>query len=113
MPFAALKPCAYPGCITLVKTGFCDEHRRAEIDYHDPASKRLYNSARWQMIRRLQLATHPWCEECLHANIYTIATDVDHIEPHHGDVIKFFAGPFQSLCHHHHSAKTREEINER
>lgn len=47
---------------------------------------------------------------CLEGNVHTAATDVDHIEPHHGDVEKFFAGPFQSLCHRHHSQKTAGEV---
>jgi hypothetical protein len=30
--------------------------------------------------------------------IVTPATICDHVEPHHGDVNKFWLGPFQSLC---------------
>ena len=113
MPFASPKPCAYQGCPTLVKSGYCDIHRPKEISYHDPASQRLYNSARWRKFRIAYLSTHVWCVECLRANIYEVATDVDHIEPHRGDPIKFFRGPFQPLCHAHHSAKTQKEIQGR
>lgn len=38
------------------------------------------------------------------------ATVCDHVEPHDGDVDKFWAGPFQSLCKPDHDAtKQREE----
>jgi hypothetical protein len=36
---------------------------------------------------------------------------VDHVIPHEGDPVKFWKGPFESLCHPHHSAKTAREIN--
>lgn len=109
MPMHALRPCSYPGCLNLVRAGRCAEHRQPD-PYHDPAIQALYNSARWQAIRRAQLAMSPWCEECLRANIWTIATDVDHITPHRGDPLKFFAGPFQNLCHACHSRKTAQEV---
>lgn len=39
----------------------------------------------------------------------TIATVCDHIEQHHGDPIKFWSGPFQSLCKPHHDS-TKQSI---
>lgn len=30
------------------------------------------------------------------------ATIADHVEPHQGDRLKFWAGALQSLCKHHH-----------
>lgn len=36
----------------------------------------------------------------------TEATVCDHVMPHKGNVVKFWAGPFQSLCKHHHDVKT-------
>jgi hypothetical protein len=34
----------------------------------------------------------------------------DHVEPHRGDLDKFWSGPFQSLCaEHHNSDKQRIE----
>ena len=39
------------------------------------------------------------------------ANVVDHIEPHKGNLTKFFGGPFQSLCYtHHDSTKQRMEL---
>ena len=108
MPYAALKPCSYPGCPNLVKSGRCDQHPYP--DAHDPDSQKLYNTRRWKRIRSRQLIKEPWCADCLKINIYTPATDCDHIEPHRGDPVIFFKGPFQSLCHSHHSQKTDIEI---
>jgi hypothetical protein len=28
----------------------------------------------------------------------------DHVDPHRGDPVKFFDGPFQSLCKWHHDS---------
>lgn len=114
MPLSPLKPCLHPGCPELVRSGYCEKHaqqRRAEQDrvYRDADVKKLYNSARWQRLRRIQLANEPWCAECLAQGVYTPATDVDHVEPHRGDRRKFFGGKLQSLCHACHSAKTANE----
>jgi 5-methylcytosine-specific restriction enzyme A len=119
VPRPALRPCSYPGCPEIVTSGYCDKHRIEKLatsnDYHDQGSKHLYNSKKWQIIRKNKLINQPWCEECLRANppIYTPATDVDHIDPHRGDIKRFFNGPFQSLCKECHSRKTASEVNER
>ena len=110
MPHAALKPCSYPSCPNLVKHGYCQLHRKAEINYHNQDAQKLYGTARWQRLRRLQLSKEPWCAECLLSNIYTPATDVDHIQPHRGNPQLFYKGPFQSLCHSCHSRKTAGEV---
>lgn len=80
------------------------------VDQHNPEHQKLYNTRRWKMIRRLQLSQHPWCAQCLRANIYTPATDVDHEEPHRGDPVKFYIGKLQSLCVTCHSRKTAAEV---
>lgn len=110
MPLSAMRPCSYPGCSVLVRSGRCDAHKTPEIDYHDPESQRLYKTARWQQIRRIQLSKEPWCQECMRQEIYTPATDVDHVKPHRGDPRRFYGGPFQSLCHSCHSRKTAKEV---
>lgn len=69
-----------------------------------------YGLARWKAIRNAQLSEEPLCRTCLEDETVTPATVCDHIEPHRGDPILFWSGPFQSLCdHHHNSAKQREE----
>ena len=108
MPHAALRTCSYPGCSNPVKSGRCNKH--PYLDAHDPDSQKLYNTRRWKRIRKAQLAKEPWCDYCLKEGRYISATDCDHIEPHRGNPVKFFKGPFQSLCHFHHSQKTGIEI---
>jgi hypothetical protein len=73
--------------------------------------RKLYKGARWQRIRRQQLAEHPLCERCLKLKPQrlTPATVVHHLEPHHGDETKFFGGPFQSLCAPHHDSDAQSE----
>lgn len=69
-----------------------------------------YTTPRWRAIRAKQLRDEPLCAYCLKEHRYIEATVCDHIEAHRGDPIKFWAGPFQSLCQTHHSSdKQREE----
>jgi hypothetical protein len=37
----------------------------------------------------------------------TIANTVDHVEPHHGDQLKFWLGKLQSLCFDCHNGPKR------
>ena len=46
-------------------------------------------------IRRHQLLTHPLCAFCLERGFVDPATICDHVEPHHGDVNKFWLGRFK------------------
>jgi 5-methylcytosine-specific restriction enzyme A len=57
-----------------------------------------YSTARRARIRRHQLLEHPLCKYCFEPAIVTPATICDHAELNHGDVNKFWLGPFQSLC---------------
>jgi len=59
---------------------------------------RLYDKARWSRVRRQQLRAHPWCAMCWQKGLVVPATVVDHVEPHRGDVNKFWLNPLQSLC---------------
>lgn len=111
MPNAALKPCAYPGCSSLVPTGYCERHKASHQVARDMASQGLYGTRLWKRIRERQLAKDPWCADCLRGGIYIPATDVDHVARHMGDKAMFFRGPFQSLCHSCHSKKTASETN--
>ena len=66
-----------------------------------------YSTARWARIRKHQLLEYPLCKYCLERAIVTPATICDHVEPHHGDVNKFWLGPFQSLCKRCHDSTKR------
>jgi 5-methylcytosine-specific restriction enzyme A len=71
----------------------------------------LYNSARWRNGRRAHLAAEPLCRMCKAQGYVTLATVVDHIKAHKGDLSLFWdRGNWQSLCKDHHDAtKAREE----
>jgi 5-methylcytosine-specific restriction protein A len=76
-----------------------------------PEQKRNSNAMgytyRWQKFRESFLKKNPLCVECKKNGIVTVATDVDHIIPHRGDMKIFWQpGNHQALCRSHHSAKT-------
>jgi 5-methylcytosine-specific restriction enzyme A len=60
-------------------------------------------SYKWQKRARLQLMQEPCCRLCAQEGRVTAAEVVDHIEPHKGDINKFY-GPLQSLCKWHHDS---------
>lgn len=112
MPARPLQPCGWPGCIKVQTTRYCVAHERLlrrKSSAHIPERQRLYGR-QWRRIRAAQLAKEPWCAQCLREDVYTLATDVHHLVRHEGDPEKFFAGPFESLCHTHHSAETAREV---
>lgn len=74
-----------------------------------PPWDRLYTTRRWRKLRARQLAKHPLCRMCEAEGRVTVATICDHVEPHRGDMAKFWAGPFQSLCKPHHDV-TKQSI---
>jgi 5-methylcytosine-specific restriction enzyme A len=49
-----------------------------------------YSTARWDRIRRHQLREHPLCAFCLERGVVGAAEICDLVEPHHGDVNKFW-----------------------
>ena len=70
------------------------------------AAQRGYGAA-WQKARLTFLARSPLCVTCEAQGRVTAATVVDHVIPHRGDQALFWdTGNWQSLCKHHHDAKT-------
>ena len=67
-----------------------------------------YSTARWARIRRHQLLEHPLCAYCAERGIVQPATICDHVEPHRGDINKFWLGKLQSLCKTCHDGAKRE-----
>jgi 5-methylcytosine-specific restriction protein A len=68
-------------------------------------------TSKWDKARKEYLATH---RTCVADGCDKPATDVDHIQPwrngNHKDWTLFWdKGNWQSLCHSHHSIKTRAE----
>jgi 5-methylcytosine-specific restriction protein A len=76
-------------------------------EYHE-----WYKTARWQKTRARQLQSEPLCRMCLAENAVVAATVCDHDPPHKGDPVKFWNGPFQSLCKSHHD-RTKRQIETR
>lgn len=113
-----LRPCSFPGCSALVISGRCTKHQAA-----DKVKVREYNRQRyqetghlygneWKKARKAWLMEHPLCAECERQGRVTPATIVDHIRPHKGDLSLFWdTGNWESLCKHHHDAKTAREDN--
>lgn len=81
------------------------DHRSPEA----AAYRALYRTRAWQVTRRQQLQEEPLCRMCKAEGRVTAATVCDHIEPHKGDRVKFFSGPFQSLCSTCHDGAKQSE----
>ncbi len=65
---------------------------------------------KWQQAREGYLRKHPLCVHHLQLDKTVLATDVDHITPHNGDMDLFWdSSNWQSLCHSCHSVKTARE----
>jgi len=85
-----------------------DATRTQNLQPTSTSWKRWYKTSRWQALRARQLREEPLCRMCKPAIVE--ARVCDHIEPHRGDPVKFWKGPFQSLCVNcHSSAKQRIE----
>jgi 5-methylcytosine-specific restriction endonuclease McrA len=76
-----------------------------------PPWNRLYDTARWSRRARHQLRVEPFCRACAARGEVTVACVVDHIEPHKGDLNKFWLGALQSLCFDCHNGEKRFEEN--
>lgn len=111
MPRKPKSPCRHPGCPELTEGSYCPAHQReSEYNRSSKPYKKLYNSSRWQRLRRYALNKQPLCVECLKAKRITPATVVDHIKPHKGDEKLFYdIGNLQPLCKSCHDRKTAKE----
>lgn len=116
MPLRPQRPCRAQGCRSLHRNanGYCDRHtERAKS--HVREKPRESSAARgygykWQQARAGFLAKHPLCVRCQALGRVVIATDVDHVIPHKGDMALFWdRSNWQSLCAPCHSAKTASE----
>lgn len=76
----------------------------------DKDVQRLYKLKPWRQLRRMVLSDEPLCRRCGEKGILTPAVEVDHIEPHRGDMGLFYSrANCQPLCRPCHSAKTATE----
>jgi 5-methylcytosine-specific restriction enzyme A len=80
------------------------------LTWHSVA-KDWYSSKRWRKFRLQFLHENPLCQFCKQDGRLAPATVVDHVDPHKGDIVKFWQGPFQALCKaHHDGAKKSAEM---
>ena len=110
MPHSAPRICSAPGCNTLVLRGRCEKHKivRTSTTKH----QKLYSNARWRKLRLMQVRRYPLCVGCLEHGITTTATEVDHIQPHEGNLrLMYDVNNLQSMCKPCHSRKTMKENN--
>jgi hypothetical protein len=75
-------------------------------------TRKLYKTARWQRNRHSVFARDLYtCARCSRIDADTSKLVCDHVEPHRGDIEKFWAGPFQTLCKRcHDGEKQKEEV---
>lgn len=89
-------------------------NKRAREEYRRDPYRHLYGMAEWRDpkvgIKVVRLMTEPLCRACAEQGISTPATEVDHIDPHRGDIAIFMDFEnTQSLCRSCHSKKTAKE----
>ncbi len=103
------RACRVPGCPGVTQGRYCEAHADRETNQRgvrrSTAGRNLYKDRRYQKARRQYLAANPWCAMC-----GAIATDLDHIIPHRGDLRLFWdMNNWQGLCKSCHSKKTARE----
>jgi hypothetical protein len=82
------------------------------VDRRSPEAERyrkLYKTALWARIRKQRLTEQPLCERHLKRDELVPATVVHHVEAHKGDPVKFFGGPFESICKPCHDSDAQQE----
>jgi 5-methylcytosine-specific restriction endonuclease McrA len=76
-----------------------DETQRSRFRDDTQAHRRWYKTARWQKLRWSVLVRDLFtCQMCKGIQADTSQLVCDHIDQHHGNEAKFWAGPFQTLC---------------
>lgn len=114
MPEAALRPCsADPRCPELTHGGPCRTHqlaRRRAADRRRGTFRQRGYSKVWDRYSRMFLAMHPLCVRCEAEGRVTASQVTDHIEPHRGDPVRFWASSnHAALCKACHDRKTATE----
>jgi 5-methylcytosine-specific restriction protein A len=75
------------------------------------STQRGYGYA-WQKAREGYLRLHPLCVMCEAQGVVRIATVVDHIDPHRGNMAIFWdSSRWQSLCKPHHDSDAQKKDN--
>lgn len=74
MPRRPLRPCAQPGCPTLVEKGYCPAHQRPSRS-QTPEQRKFYSSSLWRRTSLMVRSEQPICADCEKAPSET----VDHL----------------------------------
>lgn len=99
MPPRPMRPCATPGCITLVKSGVCPEHRQAREQQRGTAHERGYNDPHYHAWRQqVMQKNHGLCVACSAIGITTVARVADHILPRSAGGAQYDTDNGQPLC---------------
>lgn len=66
MPRKPKRMCSYPGCPELTEGRYCEKHQKEDTkkNNRNRKYKKLYNSSRWQRLRKKVLTKHPLCVVC-------------------------------------------------
>ena len=98
-----------PGSHKPRKSGAIKHRTQLQEKQRGSSTKRGYGR-RWQKARRYYFNRHPLCVHCEAAGKITVATDLDHITPHKGNMQVFWdSSNWQGLCKPCHSKKTAGE----
>jgi len=102
-----IRLCNQPQCPEpAAYRGRCQRHAKQREQATHP-NKTLYNSTRWQLLRRRVLFNQPLC------GCGAIATDVDHIRAVEDGGQEWALANLQGLCAACHSRKTNQELRSR
>lgn len=83
------RPCRHGGCRVLTTEGYCEKHKPTANAGRLSSAARGYGY-KWRQSSKLYLAKHPYCAECARQGRRELATEVDHIVPHKGDMKLFW-----------------------
>jgi 5-methylcytosine-specific restriction endonuclease McrA len=83
--------------------GRCERHAKQRNQQTKSVNAPIYNSKRWQILRRHKLGLNPICERCDN----TLANHVHHIVDIQKGGVPFAIGNLEALCHSCHSRITR------
>jgi 5-methylcytosine-specific restriction enzyme A len=83
-----MRYCSVPRCPETVRSGRCPTHAKARQQMYDRYKQgdTRYDTTRWRRLRASVLAENPLCTVCEQQGQITVATVVDHRQPHRGDV---------------------------
>jgi 5-methylcytosine-specific restriction protein A len=104
-----LRVCIEAGCSTLTQSTRCPEHERQRRTVANVANLHgLYRTKRWQDLREQKMRENPFCCDCEAQGVKRVWDELDHQQPHCGDLVLFWDPEnLRGRCREHHGMKTR------